>query len=428
MSVRRTRDTTQRVHYAPPDWERLNFERLRDDDERSPFEIDRSRIIHSAAFRRLQGKTQIFGVVHDNFYRTRLTHSLEVAQIAKGIALVCGANTELVEAISLAHDIGHPPFGHAGERALDACLKQYTNGMSRFESNAQNLRTLAHIETKQPSYPGLNLTRSTLDGLLKHKREGDEVAVPICYDDEEALMRWVTAGAPFGELSLEAQIVDWADQVAYSVHDLEDGIHAGMITSARLCDPRISSNIIAVVSERFTHSSAEQTYNWLMAQVRMMEETSDARIRAASRKQLTSSLIHRFVTAAKPRRRKREADPLVTSERYAHMLFIPEAQRGRAAVFNEIARQLILHDQGVATLEHRSAHVVSRLFTELVKEDTIDLYPEEFRDAFAAATTNGQRARVTCDFIAAMTDSYAEMFFQRLFSPGSSASNTFDRF
>ncbi len=225
------REPAASVKYGAADFERLYQDRLRDDDERSPFEVDRSRIIHCAAFRRLQGKTQIFGVVHDNFFRTRLTHSLEVAQIAKGIALICGANAELVEAISLAHDIGHPPFGHAGERTLNECLEPFH---IRFESNAQNLRTLTMLEMKQTSYQGLNLTRATLDGLLKHKIDGEVLAVPVCYANEQELVGWITQGVPQTDLSLETQIVDWADQVAYSVHDLEDGIHAGMITSAKL--------------------------------------------------------------------------------------------------------------------------------------------------------------------------------------------------
>src|SRR5215469_16941667 len=123
--------------YTAADWQRQYYDIQRGNDERSAAEIDRSRIIHCAAFRRLQGKTQVFGVAHDDFFRTRLTHSLEVAQIAKGIALLVGARIELVEAISLAHDIGHPPFGHAGERTLDTCMREH--GFGHFESNAQNL-------------------------------------------------------------------------------------------------------------------------------------------------------------------------------------------------------------------------------------------------------------------------------------------------
>jgi dGTPase len=401
--------------YTARDAERFHPEALRPNDERSPFEIDRSRIIHCAAFRRLQGKTQIFGVAHDNFFRTRLTHSLEVAQIAKGIALAVGAGTELVEAISLAHDIGHPPFGHAGEQALHAAMQEC--GYGPFESNAQNLRTLAYLETKKRTYPGLNLTRATLDGLLKHKVEAGAILAPVAYASERDLVAWVTHGVPERETALETQIVDWADQVAYSVHDLEDGVHAGLITSARLSDEYLEQLIIPPPSGDYTQAQMEGTYRWLTGQVRAMEEMGDARERAAARKDLTSSLIHRFVTAAKVKPRKL-ADGTAGQGRYALKLVIAPAERGRALVLKAIAQRLIIHDQRVATLERRSRVVVRRLFGELVRCDAVDLYPDEFRGLFLAASDDSQRARVACDYIASMTDRYAEMLYQRLFSPG----------
>ena len=402
--------------YADADHDRFYNDSRHPNEERSPFEIDRSRIIHCAAFRRLQGKTQIFGVAHDDFFRTRLTHSLEVAQIAKGIALAVGADTELVEAISLAHDIGHPPFGHMGERALDEAMQKYALG--RFESNAQNLRTLAYLETKKTEYPGLNLTRATLDGLLKHKVEPGEIDGPVFYESERELVGWTMQGAPMRETALETQIVDWADQVAYSVHDLEDGIHAGMITSARLSDEYLEKLIIPKATNDYTMAQMEGTYRWLTGQVRAMEEMGDARQRAAARKDLTSSLIHRFVTAAKLKPR-RLADGTIGTGRYACKLTITPAEKGRASVLKAIALRLIIHDQRVATLERRSRHVVRRLFSELVRKEASDLYPEEFRGIFVAAPTDAERARIACDYIASMTDRYAEMLFQRLFSPGS---------
>ncbi len=401
--------------YSARDYERFHAEALRPNDERSPFEIDRSRIIHCAAFRRLQGKTQIFGVAHDNFFRTRLTHSLEVAQIAKGIALAVGASTELVEAISLAHDIGHPPFGHAGEHALHTVMQAC--GYGHFESNAQNLRTLAYLETKKLAYPGLNLTRATLDGLLKHKVEAGEIVAPVAYASEMELVAWVTRGVPERETALETQIVDWADQVAYSVHDLEDGIHAGLITSARLSDEYLEQRIIPPPSADYTQAQMEGTYRWLAGQVRAMEEMGDARKRAAARKDLTSSLIHRFVMAAKVKPRKL-ADGTPGQGRYALRLAIAPAEHGRALVLKAIAQRLIIHDQRVATLERRSRVVVERLFRELERRDAVDLYPDEFRGLFLAAADDCQRARIACDYIASMTDRYAEMLYQRLFSPG----------
>lgn len=401
--------------YTAADWERMHPEAIRPDDERSPAEIDRSRIIHCAAFRRLQGKTQIFGVAHDDFFRTRLTHSLEVAQIAKGLALLVGADFELVEAISLAHDIGHPPFGHAGERTLDECM--VAGGFGRFDSNAQNLRTLCYLETKKASYQGLNLTRATLDGLLKHKVVPGAALAPVAYDEDGALVDWITCGAPINEISLEAQIVDWADQVAYSVHDLEDGIHAGMITSARLNDPYLKEQITQEIAAEYSPEQMQGTFEWLFGQVRRMEEMHDARQRSAERKQLTSSLIHRFVTATRAKPRKHDSGVVVPA-RYAQHLIISKKEFGRATVLKAIARKLIVHDQRVATLERRTMFVLRRLFGELSQPGSMDLYPEEFRPFFAAAEDDAQRARVTCDYIAGMTDNYAEMLYHRLFSPG----------
>src|SRR5581483_7125680 len=150
------------VVYTAADAERRTPEKGKPGDEREPWEIDRARILHAAAFRRLQRKTQVFGPEQGDFFRTRLTHSIEVSQIAKGIALRVGANPTLCEAASLAHDIGHPPFGHAGERVLNDCMAE----AGGFEGNAQNLRVLAHLEIKTDGYDGLNLTRATLDATL----------------------------------------------------------------------------------------------------------------------------------------------------------------------------------------------------------------------------------------------------------------------
>ncbi|MBA3823454.1 MAG: dNTP triphosphohydrolase [Ktedonobacterales bacterium] len=412
--------------YSDADSARKFPDAREDNDVRSPFEVDRARIIHSVAFRRLQGKTQIFGMGHDTFFRTRLTHSLEVAQIAKGIAMAVNkhmrgevVSTELVEAISLAHDIGHPPFGHAGERALDESIQEllHAKKSNYFESNAQNIRLLTQLEAKRRGYLGLNLTRATLDGLLKHKCDHPEHFV---YPTERPIIDWVLEGSPARQLSFETEIVDWADQVAYSVHDLEDGIHAGMITSARMSEDTLEEHLLGRLPDIYVRSQMEGTYRWLVGQVRTIEEMSDARQRAAARKDLTSDLIHRFITAAKPRRRKLP-DGTPGTGRYALELVISPAEMGRALLYQKLANDLIVHDQRVATLERRSRHVVRRLFRELIHEHAGDLYPDEFRGVFAeavAAKSEMLRAEVARDYIAGMTDDYAEMLYQRLFSPG----------
>ena len=223
------------ITYTQHDKERMQEEEPRgfpSADVRSPFEKDRSRILHSAAFRRLQGKTQVFAPGESDFYRTRLTHSLEVAQIGKGLALRLGADVDLVEAVCLVHDIGHPPFGHTGESELKRLMK--TQG--GFEANAQNLRILSFLERKSVDYEGLNLSRAVIDGQLKYKdlfRYGLEKFV---YEDDSEVVSWAgkKASSHFREpgkqsRSFECEIMNLADDIAFSVHDLEDSIHAGYI-------------------------------------------------------------------------------------------------------------------------------------------------------------------------------------------------------
>lgn len=235
-------------------------------DKRSEFEKDGNRIMHSTAFRRMQGKTQVFGLGVGDFFRTRLTHSLEVAQIGKGIAIFCGhADTDLVEAAGLAHDIGHPPFGHTGEKVL----KQKMEDSGGFEANTQNLRVLSRLEfrTALKEQEGLNLTRATLDALLKYKtpyktpyskvnKEKPKAKWRFYYDEDDELVKWASKGSPSADAkSFECQIMNWADDIAYSTHDLEDGIKAGLISRAK-----ISSRIQRNVQQRVGDNWNEELY------------------------------------------------------------------------------------------------------------------------------------------------------------------------
>lgn len=390
-----------KLNYQPKDCARQFEERVKPGEERSAFEVDRSRIIHSAAFRRLQGKTQVFVSGSGDFFRTRLTHSLEVAQIGKGLALRLGADSDLVEACSLAHDLGHPPFGHTGEAVLNECMKEYGG----FEGNAQNVRVLTRLSTKSVDYDGLNLTRSTLDGTFKYKQAFATGSKKFYYDEDGPLMAWATDGGVPGEKSFECQIMDWADEIAYSVHDLEDGMKAGMISSARLkANRRVQENL-----------GEEQTC-WVLEKLALVENQPGERARKAARKSLTSQLIHDFIMAAK--RELRTTAPATSTDRYRYTLVIDPVQQNRARALKNIMFRLMVEDARVATLENKAERIIKGLFEVFsgLEPRTAFLFPEDFRDIWEAAHDLG-KLRIACDYIAGMTDDYAERVYARLYLP-----------
>jgi dGTPase len=421
------------ARYGPADVERRDSGDRQDAiDPRSPFEVDRARIVHSFAFRRLQGKTQIFGVGEGDFFRTRLTHSMEAAQIGKGLVLflnrhkaLAGApiEIELVEAACLAHDLGHPPFGHNGEEALQACM----HGHGGFEGNAQNLRILTRLESKREGY-GLDLTRATLEGLLKYLTPyeskkaargavaGVELRVEKCYyNDDEDILGWIRAGDNRVDRTLESQIMEWADDIAYSVHDLEDGLHSGLIMFELLGDPHRLERIATYADGKGAPGCNGDEVLALMRRIFDMLGTGTALEMRRLRKNLTSKLIHRFITHTSIRARPDvPAYPL-------ELVKDPEVTR-EVAILMGVEFFLMIRHPRVTTHEYKGKLVVKRLFEAFAQDDSGDMFPDDVREAWELVRHDERaRLRAVCDYIAGMTDAYALKLYSRLFEPSASA-------
>lgn len=395
-------------------------------DPRSPFEVDRARIVHSSAFRRLQGKTQIFGVGEGDFFRTRLTHSMEVAQIGKGLVLFLNRRPELegapldhdlVEAACLAHDLGHPPFGHNGEMALQACMHAHGG----FEGNAQNLRIVTRLEAKREGF-GLNLTRATHEALLKYllsygqrkaaRSPQSPLAVEKCYyDSDEAIMRWIRTDENRTHRTLESEVMEWADDIAYSVHDLEDGLHSGLIIPELFTNPRLLERIAGFAERRGAPGCDGGEVQAFMQGLFARLNGGTARRVKEQRKNLTSTLIHRFITHTHLEGRDSTRYPL-------RLVPDPVVQR-EVAILKAVEFVLLIRNPRVTTLEYKGKLIVTNLFRALAQDDSGDLFPEDIRESWEEVRDQEDaRLRVVCDYISGMTDGNAQRLYARLFEPG----------
>ncbi len=359
---------------------------------RTCFQRDRDRVIHCTAFRRLKHKTQVFVAHADDYYRTRLTHSLEVAQIARSIARVLGLDEDLAETLALAHDLGHPPFGHAGEDVLDEAMK----GFDGFDHNAQTLRIMTQMEHVYPTFDGLNLTWETLEGVAKHNgpvcaSKGDEKALPWAFRAFEG-WEWLEAHTYAGP---EAQVAALADDIAYNNHDIDDGLRAGIISVEQLME-------LPLVGQTFEAVRADYPG---LARGRMISEAVRRLIGLWVDDLLAETRTR--IAAAKPQSADdvRAMDtPLVGFSKA--MLVNIDALRG-------FLRKKMYRHYTVNRTRKKARRVVRELFEAFITDPGLLADP-------LAAQCDGPRgyktARIVCDHIASMTDTYALDEYRRLLS------------
>jgi len=365
---------------------------------RSAFRRDCDRVIHSTAFRRLKHKTQVFIFHEGDHYRTRLTHSLEVAQIARALARQLGLDEDLTETLALAHDLGHPPFGHAGERALDACMKAHGG----FDHNAQSLRVVTALEHRYPEFDGLNLTWESLEGIVKHNgpltdRSGtrigkyrDSGGIPFVVDDfvkAYDLELWSCA-------SLEAQIAAVADDIAYDAHDIDDGLRAGLFSVDDLKVMPLTSDMIRTIDRRYPRLDQDRRGAELV-------------------RELISYLIGGVVSEARKRLDRAQPKSADDVRRHGEQLIVFPTDVAKAeAGIKAFLKQHMYRHRWVMRVMGEAEQIVVELFTRY-HQSRSDL-PAEWLEG-AAFESETARARRIGNFIAGMTDRFALTEHQRLF-------------
>jgi dGTPase len=354
---------------------------------RTEFQRDRDRIVHSTAFRRLVYKTQVFLNHEGDLFRTRMTHSLEVAQLARSIARTLALNEDLVEAIALAHDLGHTPFGHAGQDALNECMADFGG----FEHNLQSLRVVDELEARYPAFDGLNLTFETREGVLKHCSRSHAEQLEAL-EPQGVAQRFLTRTQP----SLEAQLCNLADEIAYNAHDLDDGVRSGLISLEQLQ--------AVPLFERFRLQTLHE--------YPQLDSQGDRRLLYETIRRMLSAQVYDVIDTT---RLKLEAADLPDAEavrRHPALVGFSEAMREQSATLKQFLYANLYRHPQVAATAAQARLVIHDLFAAYC------LMPQQLPPAFArrlqAASELGRQRRVVADFVAGMTDRFAWREHERL--------------
>jgi len=353
---------------------------------RNEYQRDRDRIIHSAAFRRLEYKTQVFVNHEGDLFRTRLTHSLEVAQIARSIARELRLHEDLAEAIALAHDLGHTPFGHAGQTALNNCMK----GLGGFEHNLQSLRVIDKLEQKYADFDGLNLTFETREGILKH------CSVTNAKELGDVGERFINKTQP----SLEAQLTDYSDETAYNNHDIDDGIRYGLITITDLLKVELFSEQYDIVNNKYPGLDDKKLLHEI---IRRMINVMVVDLIDTSRENIANAKLNSISD--------------VRNQKHAIMSFSTEMNDKKLELKQFLRKNLYQHYR-VHRMTKKAANVIDSLFEAFIEDPNI-LPTEAIQHCNILKERNGDKglARGIADYIAGMTDRYAIIEYERIFNP-----------
>lgn len=382
---------------------------------RTAYQRDRARVLHSSALRRLADKTQVVVPGESDFPRTRLTHSLECAQIGREIGQALGTDPDLVETACLAHDLGHPPFGHTGE----AALAEVAAGAGGFEGNAQSLRILTRLEAKAFSPDGrsvgLNLTRAALDASCKYPWGPDVDPRKFgVYDDDREVFDWLRAGAPARARCLEAQVMDWSDDIAYSVHDLEDAVVAGHLHLDRLADREEGTALVALAASRCAGvdpADLDAALRRLVALPFWPAGYDGSHRSLAALKNATSQLIGRFARAAEVATREAHGRGPLT--RYDADLVVPAEVRLECEVLKAVADRYVMSSPQ-ATRRYAAQRRLVHDLVQLVADGAPAALDPILRPEYLDAADDAARLRVVLDQVASLTDSSATAWHQRL--------------